>query len=464
MPNPSLPLSLVENITVLISPQLPTSPTFNQGLIIGSSTIIPYTTRIASYTSVAAMLTAGFSSSSPEVLAAQLYFDQSPAPPILWVGLQNSTGIGVIVIDVAGTGNAVGDVLTVVQGGAAGGQVTVTAVNGAGGVTGISLLNGGNGYTVATNLATTTTGAGVGTTLSITSIGETALQAVIECRNANANWYSVFCCTTADVDVEAIAAFVQTATPPSLFCFNTSDSGIPTNATNNLFALLKALAYTRTIGIYSTTQSGAFPNNAYAGAAVMGMLMGLNTGLANSQFTAKFKQLVGVATEPLNLTQVQNIENNHGNVYVSYQNGFMWFEQGVASSGLQIYQQIGLDYLVSDISNSVAGLLVSTPAIPQTNAGEQQLINVIAGACNRANTRGFIAGGVWTSQQVLNVTPGGGGVPATVIPSTGYIIQAQSFALQSAGNQAAGQAMPIYICIVLAGAVLSLSIGIYVQL
>lgn len=68
-----------------------TTQSFNTGLIVGTSTIITATERLRLYTSLAAMLTDGFSNSSPEYLAAQFYFGQNPQPTQLYVGRRDLT-------------------------------------------------------------------------------------------------------------------------------------------------------------------------------------------------------------------------------------------------------------------------------------------------------------------------------------------------------------------------------------
>src|SRR5271154_38982 len=95
--NLSLPLSNIIPISVVLTPSFPPGLTFNQALIVGSSTVIPTVpvgssnTRLRQYTSVNAMLTDGFTTTSAEYESATLYFGQSPAPNYLWVGRQNLT-------------------------------------------------------------------------------------------------------------------------------------------------------------------------------------------------------------------------------------------------------------------------------------------------------------------------------------------------------------------------------------
>lgn len=87
-------MSLAVNF-VTVTVNLPgvgvTAQSFNTGLIVGISTIIPAAERTRLYTSLSAMLTDGFSTTSPEYLAATLYFSQSPQPTQLVVGRRDAT-------------------------------------------------------------------------------------------------------------------------------------------------------------------------------------------------------------------------------------------------------------------------------------------------------------------------------------------------------------------------------------
>ena len=245
-------------------------------------------------------------------------------------------------------------------------------------------------------------------------------------------------------------------TPASCYFYTTSDPAVLNATPGNVLLTLQAAQYKRSFGLYATTQAGAFPSNAYAAAAALGVAMGLNTGLANSMFTMKFKTLTGVGVEPVAQTLVTNLEGANGNIYLSYGNTYSWLEQGVMANGQYLDEVLNLDMLAADIQYSIANLLVSQPSIPHTNAGEAQLIAAVSGACERAVSRGFLAPGLWTGQTVLNLTAG------TALPK-GYLCQAQSFAAQSAGDRQARKAMPIYVSLVEAGAMHSLTIGVEIQ-
>jgi hypothetical protein len=454
----TLPLGQIVDVEIFVSPQAPAAPEFNQGLVIGTSTVIPsfggLSPRIRKYFNVAEILSDGFNLNSPEYIAASIYFSQSPAPAILWLGRQDLTSLNTVTIAVAGAGYVAGDIVGVTQGGASLGQVKILTAP-AGIPATVAVFQGGTGYAVAGPLATTG-GTGAGLTLNVTVIGETALLALQECRVASLEWWSVASLAAVKADHEAIGAFVQTMTPPGCYFFTTSDADALSGAAGNVFAVLKAASYNRVFGQYATTQSGLFPNNIYAAIAAMGIAMGSNTGLANSAFTMKFKVETGIATEPLTPTSIGVVEGEGGNLYLSYGNTYSLLEQGVVVNGQFFDEIINLDMISSAIQFNIMNLLVSNPKIPQTDAGQTQLIHAVNQACDEAFVRGFLGPGVWKGVQIINLKTG------DTLPR-GYSAQSYPYSTQSPSDRQARKAMPIYVAIVEAGAVHSIVIGVYVQ-
>jgi Protein of unknown function (DUF3383) len=101
-------------------------------------------------------------------------------------------------------------------------------------------------------------------------------------------------------------------------------------------------------------------------------------------------------------------------------------------------------------------LLATNPSIPQTDAGQTQLIHAVNGAIEQSLQVGFIAPGVWEGVQVLNLVAG------TALPK-GYLTQSPPYSQQSLTDKQARKAMPIYAAVIEAGAVHSVVIGVYVQ-
>jgi len=472
----TLPLQIIADITVVTSSPQVAAPKFNIGLIIGSSTVIPsYGSNSRVQTFIAAtwsqsMLTAGFTLSSPEYIAAQMYFSQSPQPQTLDIGRQDLTAIQTTVIDVAGTSWAVGDTFNIIQAGATYGVGKILAET-AGVPSSISVLVQGTGYSVATGLTTTaiSPSTGTGLTVSITAIGETCLQAAQACRLANFTWYPFMCIGAVDADHITISAWALTQTG-TIYMGNSSDTAVQNGGANNLFLTLFNAASKRTWMQWSTTQSGLYPNQVYFTAAIMGQMMASNTQLANSAFTEKFSggvPLVGVYTEPnLSTTQIANIEGSNttsgpnGNLYLNYGNAYNVLEQGTMMAPAVFLDQIlNLDVLVSNMQYSIMNLLTTVPKVPQNPAGQNMMIQAIEKALDTAVNIGFISSGVWEGQTILGLTAG------TPLP-TGYAVLTQNYNAWAAANPALvtlRQLPPFYVALIEAGAVHFVTVELLVQ-
>jgi hypothetical protein len=461
-----LPLSDIVNISVTVAPTAATANSFNQGLFVGPSAVIPSygaNSRLRKYATTAAMLSDGFTAVQPEYIAANIYLAQTPAPGYIWIGRQDLTAIATAIPHAgsAGTNYKVGDIVGVTQGGASNGFLTVLTINvGTGAVLTLGVVAGtqGTAYTVATALATTG-GSGTGLTVDITAVGETLLQASQACRAASSLWYGLAVNNPADADNLALAAWADPNWQTTRYYAWSSSVGIPNGTAANIALQLQTLQY-RVLGVYSTTQSGLYPNNVYAAAALMGMEMGLNTGLPGSFFTVAHKDLVGIAAEPLTETQATNIKAANFNFYGNY-NPYQLFEPGFMSSGVPSFLWLYLAMYVAQLQIAELNVLASLPAVPQTNGGQHLFIQAANAVGATFAGIGFLSGANWAGPAV-NV-PGISLTSGQAIP-LGYLNQSQPYSQQSSGARAAGQAMPIISAITTAGAVVSLLIGVYVQL
>ena len=95
---PPLSLSDIVDITVSVAVASPSANSFNQGLFIGP-TAVTANGRISQYTSVSALLSAGYTTASPEYIAAQIYFSQTQPASYIWIGHQDATAIATAVPD-----------------------------------------------------------------------------------------------------------------------------------------------------------------------------------------------------------------------------------------------------------------------------------------------------------------------------------------------------------------------------
>ena len=468
-----LPLSIIADVTVVTTSPQVAAPTFNTGLVIGSSTIIPASERVRKYLQgnwSTQMLTDGFLNTAPEYVSAGLYFAQPQPPAAILIGRQDLTALQTIAINVAGTGWAVGDRFTI-SGGAGGVGVILAATAGVPSSIGILSGSQGSGYSTGTGETTTaiTPSTGVGLTVDITAVGETALQAFQYCRAINSEWYPGMVCGAAKTDHIAIAAWTQTQVG-TLYFGVTSDSDVPLGTAGNVLLTIFAANSSRTWMQYSTTQSGLYPNQTYFAAAVMGRAMGSNTQLSNSSFTMKFNAglpLVNVFVEPLSNTQVDKVEGvtkgqgPNGNLYLNYGNKFNILEQGTMMANLVFFDQmLGLDVLAANIQFNVLNKLTTLPKVPQTDAGQQVLVQTVEDALAQSANTGFIAGGIWEGQ---TIDVGSSKLVAGTALPLGYMVLTPKYSSMSQADIQARKAPPIYVALIEAGAVHFVTIEVLVQ-
>ena len=463
-----LPLSDIINVNVSVAAGAVAPRQFNQGLIVGPSAVIPSTggsnPRVRQYASLAAMVSDGFITSDPEYIAASIYFGNGGQ--LVWVGRQDLTAIKTAIPHTgnAGTGYAVGDVVGVTQSPATGGFLMVTAIGGGGAVTTLATIIGeqGTGYVDGTALATTG-GAGTGLEVDITAVGESYLQAVQAISLLNNQFYLFGCCNASDADQLALGNYSTANWQTLLYLGSSSTAAIPTSATNDVASTMKADKYKALIS-YNTTQGGEFDNNVYAWAGIMGIACGLNTGAPGSAFTLNLKELVGISAEPLSQTQFNVLQGPNGNdgkncnTCGNFGPFLGYLVNGILSSGDWLDAILFRATLVNLIQVNLMNVLVSTPKIPQTNAGEQMLIQAVEEACQTMLGIGYLGEGVWEGADILNGLVTGQNLP------NGYLVQAPSFATQSSGDRNARKAMPITAAIIEAGAVHSVQVNVNVQM
>lgn len=278
--------------------------------------------------------------------------------------------------------------------------------------------------------------------------GETPVQAITACRNANGNWYTATVLDATDEEHLDVAEYIEALQTYSTYFITSDEADIISNADDNLFQLLKEAGYRRTLGMYSTTD--------YAVTSIEGYAMGATTDANNSGYTLMFKTMPGVTAQNLTQQQVNNVYENNGNLYLERGSYYTFFQKGTMADGTFFDEVIYLDKLANEIQLSVVDLLVQNPKIPQTEAGMARLRTVISSACQKLVNIGFIAPGVWTGGNILTLKTG------DTLP-VGYLVMSESIASQSQADREARKSPPIYVAIKLAGAIQSVFIEIDVN-
>jgi hypothetical protein len=197
------------------------------------------------------------------------------------------------------------------------------------------------------------------------------------------------------------------------------------------------------MGQYSTADADAI-------VSIVGWAMGAMTGTANSAYTLAYKSEVGVlaenAVQNFTTNKVNAVKGFNGNVYINRGSYYNIFEEGKVFDGSWFDEIIYLDKFKNDCQLAIMDLLVQNNKLPQTESGMGRIKNAIKTECESLNNIGFIAAGVWKSNDMLDLKYG------DTLPR-GYLIQSEPINDQSQADRDARIAPPIYVSLKLAGAI-----------
>lgn len=318
---------------------------------------------------------------------------------------------------------------------------------------------GGNAFTIAASVAITsgaTLTGGVGTDISVISamrqaggaylapgiVSETALQAVqIMDNRFSSLWYGLVVPRGSVDDQIAVAAYIDADDVQHFYGVTSTDPNeLISGQITSLGYLLKQQASNDVMWQYSST-------DAYAVVSALARILTTNWNGSNTAITLMYKQEPGVAPENLNISQVNALETNNGNVFVSYNNQTSILEKGICPSGQFVDTIIGLDWLASFVQTNLYNVLYGTTTkIPQTDGGNNILATSIESSCQQAVDNGLLAPGVW------NAT-GFGQLKQGQTLSKGFYVYAPPIATQNPADRAARKSVPFQIAAKMAGAI-----------
>ena len=214
--------------------------------------------------------------------------------------------------------------------------------------------------------------------------------------------------------------------------------------TSDLASQLQSFGYNQSCTQYSSS-------NPYAIASFFGRAFSVDFTGQNTTITLMFKQEPGLAPEVLSESEAAVLISKNCNVFVEYENDTMILQKGVMASG-QFFDTIqGTDWLQNAIQTAVYNVLYTSPKVPQTDAGMNQITNAIGQACSQGVNNGLIAAGTWNG-------PSFGTLSTGQFLKAGFYIYATPLALQSQADRAARKAPPIQVAVKLAGAIQSVDI------
>lgn len=281
---------------------------------------------------------------------------------------------------------------------------------------------------------------------------ETPVTCYTACRDMASDFYGVYCAGASDANNLALAAAIDANGDNCLF-FDTdnSDALVASPATADVFTSMKSNDYKCAIGIYSATN--------YAGAALMGLAMGLETGEENSAFDLFLKKLNGV-TPTSNITEAQLtiLKGKNGNAYVVRGQDIKLVENGNCVDGVPYDEKMYIELTKRVIQDAVLQQMTKdgVPKIPQTDDGMAVIVSAVTSGMEYMRDIGFVGPGTWTADPFRTIETGD-------MLDSGYQIFADSFSDQSVADRTARKAPNVYVAMKLAGSVRSVVIGLVVN-
>ena len=501
MANAGLPISRLINVSVNLSPQAASTQNLSNLMILGSTQItygstvtdvIDTVERYRTYYSIGD-IAADFGTTSPEYLAAALWFEQTPQPTQLLIGKWAKTATpgslrggvvssanqaallavsnGAFKVTVNGTLLSISSLdftaLTTMTGVAAAIQTKLQAALANTVCVWNSVFNRfeitsptTGALSTITFLTAPTSGTDISSLLGGLSnsggylVAGQAAETALDCaalfdNNYGQSWYGMTILGAANNDHLAVAGFLEATTTKHTYWVTTQESGsLSSVSTSDLLYQLKQLGYDRTFVQYSS-------NNPYAVVSAAAKLLIVDYAANNSVIDLMYKQEPGIVPEYLNATQINALEGKNGNVFVAYNNNTAIIEKGNAVSGTPMDIITGLDWLSLNIQTGIYNELYLSPTkIPQTDAGNNQLQTVMEFWLAAGVNNGLLAPGTWT-QAGFGILKQGDFLPK------GFYVYAPPVASQSIQDRANRKSVSFQIAAKLAGSIREVVVSIY---
>lgn len=277
---------------------------------------------------------------------------------------------------------------------------------------------------------------------------ETLINAIAAVYNEVGDFWGIFACGITAAEVETVNEYL-TGEERGFLYFTVEDAETAKSASGVFQKLFDANAR-RAAGLVHT--------NPYAAAAWMGRICGLQHKYgAESSFSACYKDLTGIATVDMSAADVKAIEDINGNVYITRGYSHDVLEHAATGCGLRVDEIMYLDLMKDDLRDAALNMIIKEEGrLAQDDTTSTAFINVLNRVLDSYSTRGILATNTWNGNDVGTITTG------TQIPG-GYVVYIPSYSTQSIVDREAHKAMPITICVCLAGTVESVEINVSVQ-
>lgn len=198
-------------------------------------------------------------------------------------------------------------------------------------------------------------------TLVNTAASETWADTITAVRAASDKWYYVSTDDHTDAGIQAVATVIQAV--DKLYGFSSSEAAILTNATTDIFSVLKGLTYDHSFGLYSANADTQFPECAWIGSQAQAV-PGSNTW--------SFKNLVGVTPDTISDTQTTYAKDKYVATYETI-GGISATTRSQTCGAEYIDVMVGVSWTRSRMQEGIWFVLVNSAKVPYIQAGISQI-------------------------------------------------------------------------------------------
>jgi hypothetical protein len=431
------------SVTISATGPGPSAPGFGTGLILAAHTVGGAARVLGPYTSLAGVA-ADFGNVSiggttnydelPPYLMAQIYFEQTPSPSLLYVGRR--ANLVTQVVEFQPLSSVTGTVYKFLVGSTAGlgGTVITYTVPGSSSVASVcaaikALFNAGIDTTY--NVVTTDTSSTVLMTSSVPGqLVEVQVQVPADICYvsdnstdpgiaadltavwaANKNWYGLLVDSQGAAETRAAAAWVE-SNGSVIFAATTSDSAAAdSTSSSDVLSELKSDSYTRTAGLFTQ-----YSNMSFGGVGWMAVHLTQPPG----SDTWNFNTIAGVQPDSDFLCPescVLAVQAKNGTVYTTLAN-LNLTQGGTMASGEWADQTRFVDWLRVTIQLAMVALLARNQGkVPYDDFGIAQIATILNGVLQQGvEAGGFVDGSIVITRPLVANIPVSS-VSARTLPS-----------------------------------------------
>lgn len=211
---------------------------------------------------------------------------------------------------------------------------------------------------------------------------------IIKLQGANSNWFFLITDASTDADKIAIAQYVETQT--MVYVFSDSNAVTRTSATTDIFSVLGAASYTKSIGLHIKDSSVVAPEAAWVGRHASAVI-GSNLWI--------YKTLVGLTPESFSATEVNYLKQKNAQFYTKVGADSVVVGKATVVGGERIHVILGAIWLEVRIAERFWNLFYSKERILYTDAGIDMFKAELVSVLNEA-----VYNNILTAEDGFNIT------------------------------------------------------------